>query len=260
MALIRLTKQPAESRLFDFDFSGKMATGATITAVVSVVATPAGLTVGATTFSGQIAQVRLSGGTDQTEYLITGKVTTSDGGDPLELDGLLWVEDLTTTVGPVLIATAGGSTSNSYTTLAEANTYFAGRLGGEAWGAVENKSIALITATSELDKLNYYGSKTNTNQALKFPRSGIRDEDMVLFDEDQIPTPVKRATCELALYLSENSETLDSGGDLSEFKSLTLGNNEIAILPAGSGSRSQLPSRVRSLLSLLISPARVMRA
>jgi hypothetical protein len=245
MALTRLTKQPAESRLFDFDFSGKMATGATITAVVSVVATPTGLTVGDTTFSGQIAQVRLSGGTDQTEYLVTGKVTTSDGGNPLELDGLLWVEDVATTARPALVATVGGATSNSYATFVEANAYFAGRLGGEAWNDVENGSLALITATSELEKLSYRGSKATESQALKFPRTGI-DQDGV------IPLPLKQATYELALYLAQNLEILESGGDLSEFKSLTIGNNEIAIQPTGSGSGEAIPSRILSLLSSLL--------
>ncbi len=94
MALERLTKQPSESRLFDFDFGGKMATGETVTAVVSVVSTPSGLTVGATSFSGMIAQVRLSAGTDQVEYLLTCKVTTS-AANTLELDGLLFVAEIT---------------------------------------------------------------------------------------------------------------------------------------------------------------------
>lgn len=95
MALTLQTKQPAESRVYDFDFSGIMPTGATITAVSGVTSTPSGLTVGGTAFSGQIAQVRLSSGTTATEYLITCTVTTSTS-DTLELEGRLWVEDVTT--------------------------------------------------------------------------------------------------------------------------------------------------------------------
>ena len=92
MGLKRLFKQPAESRLYDFDFSGKMRTGETIATVVSVVATPSGLTVGATSFSGQVAQVRLSGGTADTDYKLTCKVTTS-ASNTLEIDGRLKVEE-----------------------------------------------------------------------------------------------------------------------------------------------------------------------
>lgn len=259
MALVRQTKQPSESRLFDFDFSGKMRTSATIASVVSVVAAPSGLTIGSTAFSGQIAQARLSAGTDQTEYLVTCTVTTSDG-DTLELDGLLWVEDLSTAVGPVLVATVGGTTSNSYVTLGEANTYFAGRLGGEAWADVENGTLALITATAEIDKLNFYGMKTNSAQALKFPRLNILDDEGWVYDSNVIPVPVKQATCEMALYLSQAPEVLESGGDLGEFKSLELGNSEIVIEPSGPGASKALPGRISSLLSSLRAATQVVRS
>jgi hypothetical protein len=90
MALIRRTKQPAESRLFDFDFSGKMRPGDTIATVESVVATPDSLDVGTATFSGAVAQAPLSDGVDQTEYIVQCLVTTTQG-DTLEIAGLLWV-------------------------------------------------------------------------------------------------------------------------------------------------------------------------
>ena len=93
MALTLQTKQPAESRLYDLDFGGLMRTGETISAVSSVTSTPSGLTVGATSISGQTVQVRLSSGTTATEYLITCRVTTSVS-DTLELEGRLWVEDV----------------------------------------------------------------------------------------------------------------------------------------------------------------------
>jgi hypothetical protein len=89
MGLSRLFKQPAEDRLFDFDFSGKMRTGETV-ATVSVTATPSGLTIGSTAFSGQIAQVRISGGMTGTDYKMTCTVTTNQS-NTLELDGWLRV-------------------------------------------------------------------------------------------------------------------------------------------------------------------------
>lgn len=93
MALGILTKQPSENILYDFEFADKMATAETVASVVSVTATPTGLTVGATAFSGTIAQVRLSGGTTGTEYLVTCKITTSLS-NALEMEGRLWVEDV----------------------------------------------------------------------------------------------------------------------------------------------------------------------
>ncbi len=161
----------------------------------------------------------------------------------------------------MIIATVGGTTSNSYVTTTEAAAYFATRIGGEAWDDIDDVEAALITATTEIDRLRFYGSKTDASQALKFPRTGIVDDEGTPYDDDIIPTPVKHATCELALYLAQNPETLDSGGDLSEFKSLTIGNNEVAIQPSGSFSSGRLPVNVARLLSSLrITQARVIRA
>lgn len=92
MALI-LNKQPAESLLFDFDFSGKGRTGETISSVTGVTGSPSGLTIGATTSSGMIAQVRISSGTDGTYYKLTCTVATNQS-NTMELDGYLRVRNL----------------------------------------------------------------------------------------------------------------------------------------------------------------------
>jgi len=71
-----------------------------------------------------------------------------------------------------LIATIGGSTSNSYVTLTEANDYFADRLNTAEWDAVgsETKEKALITATRRIDEEQFLGYKVSLTQALKWPR------------------------------------------------------------------------------------------
>lgn len=89
--MITLFKQPSESRLYDFDFTGKNRPGETIATVNSVISTPTDLTIGSPTFSGLIAQVRLSGG-HETVYKLTCTVTTNFG-NTLELDGKLHVKD-----------------------------------------------------------------------------------------------------------------------------------------------------------------------
>ena len=92
MGLIQ-NKQPSESRLFDFDFSGKARTGEAITAVSSVTGSPSGLTIGSTAFSGMIAQARISSGVDGNYYKLTCVVTTNQS-NTLELDGYLRVRNL----------------------------------------------------------------------------------------------------------------------------------------------------------------------
>jgi hypothetical protein len=72
-----------------------MTAAETISSITSVVASGAGLTVGSTAISGQIVQVRLSAGTAATEYIVTAKIVTSTT-SALELEGRLWVEDITT--------------------------------------------------------------------------------------------------------------------------------------------------------------------
>lgn len=93
------------------------------------------------------------------------------------------------------------STSNSYITLADAETYFNERLNSDAWeDANENdKKRALITATKSIDRLNFSGAKTNDDQVLQFPRD----------DDASIPTTIKDAVCENALILLDDKDIED---------------------------------------------------
>src|ERR1051325_7143664 len=102
-----------------------------------------------------------------------------------------------------LIATNGGSTSNSYVTLTEANDYFADRLNTTEWDAAvsETKEKALITATRRIDEEQFFGYKVSTSQALKWPRYNVLDEDGVYLPSDSIPERVKQAVFVTALEL-----------------------------------------------------------
>lgn len=89
-----LTKQPAEDRLFEMEFVGLLGPDETLNGVISVTATPTGLTLsGAPTYEGSIAKQRISGGTNGTTYKVTFVVTTSEG-NTLEGEGKLKVRDL----------------------------------------------------------------------------------------------------------------------------------------------------------------------
>lgn len=100
MTLPIRTKQPSEERLFDMDFGAVLRDGGELASVISAVAINQGnvdgsaeLTVGSKSYSGEIAQVWLSGGTDLEDYQITIKVTTV-AGETLEGDGMLQVREL----------------------------------------------------------------------------------------------------------------------------------------------------------------------
>lgn len=92
-----LEKRPAESRLFDWDFSdfSEIKAGQAITGADPFVIEPTGVghltaTPSTPTFSGARAQTRLTLGVAGTKYIIRCKVTTTDG-SKLQREGLVYV-------------------------------------------------------------------------------------------------------------------------------------------------------------------------
>ena len=96
MGIPSCTKQPADNRLYDMDFAALLGAGETIAGVTSVTidntTTTPPVTVGATSYSGTVAQVRLSAGLTGTRYKVTIVVTTSLS-NTLEGEGWLQVEN-----------------------------------------------------------------------------------------------------------------------------------------------------------------------
>jgi hypothetical protein len=112
-------------------------------------------------------------------------------------------------MAPILVATLAGGTSNSYITVADATIYFDNRLDVTDWTAAtaDNKAASLITATSWLDTLDFYGDRSSTTQALKWPRTDVTC-DGIEADATFIPREIKDATCEAALALLRNPTML----------------------------------------------------
>lgn len=112
-------------------------------------------------------------------------------------------------MAPILVATLAGASSNSYITVADATTYFDNRLDASDWTAAtaDNKAAALITATSWLDTVEFYGDRSATTQALKWPRTDVTC-DGVEATAAFIPREIKDATCEAALALLRNPTML----------------------------------------------------
>lgn len=105
-----------------------------------------------------------------------------------------------------LITTVGGSTSNSYATVAEADTYFSLRYVTASWDALTTaqKEKALATATRQIDELNFRESRAGTEvegdisyQRLQFPRSYMVDVNGAAI----VAKEVKDAQCEQAYFI-----------------------------------------------------------
>ena len=123
----------------------------------------------------------------------------------------------------------GISNANSYVTLAEATTYFANKGFLGFAGTDDFKNQNLINATTALDAL--YGQRyisflrDEVTQSLLWPREQIWDRHSRRINDDQIPTVLKNAQCEMAV-LSQNGVDLYPEGRKSSNvtgESVTIG-------------------------------------
>lgn len=94
--------------------------------------------------------------------------------------------------------------TDSYITVADADLYFLTRLESTDWtdASAGDKEIALKQATRTLDQMfNWAGTILVSTQALGWLRQGVYNCEEILLDEDEIPTEIENATCEMAIYL-----------------------------------------------------------
>ena len=100
----------------------------------------------------------------------------------------------------------GLSNANSYVDVAEADTYFATHpFYADNWDALgsPDQENVLIAASSMLDSImSWYGYIYSSTQGLGWPRTGVIDYENRVVASNAVPYAVKRATMELAVYIS----------------------------------------------------------
>lgn len=164
-----------------------------------------------------------------------------------------------------LIATIGGTNSNSYSFLEYANLFFENMLKPNAWDEAvpDDQERALMTATQWLEEYDYVGRAATLTQALKWPRFGIDDEPILgLYDETEMPVPLLNATCELAFYLLTLGEAggaaaLTTG--LGPVSSLKIGNSVEVRYQQQSASATTVTAPTTDMTGLPIHIARLLR-
>lgn len=111
-----------------------------------------------------------------------------------------------------------GVTHQTYAGDAEAKSYFNTRVGGSAWDALDvvDRRRALVTATRFLDRLSWAGTRTDSAQALAWPRAGVTDHEARAVSDAAIPAQVTYGCCELALALLQDSTILTSAAGTSQ--------------------------------------------
>lgn len=111
----------------------------------------------------------------------------------------------------------------TYASIEYADEHFEFELDADFWHETcyHEKAKALVTATRQIDSLNFIGVKADPNQILQFPRR-LGNHIMPLNDHEQlklslkikqapigslIPDDIKKATCEQALYLLKQKDS-----------------------------------------------------
>ena len=150
---------------------------------------------------------------------------------------------------PTLVATAGASNANTYATLVQAAAYIDARLHVGNWtnATSDDKNKGLLWATSLLDDLvTWYGWKSTTGQALRWPRTGVYDMDGQSISSTAIPQFLIDATAEFAFQLLAEDRTLETNRDLMGFESLKVGPLFMKVDP--NTKKPILPTSVQNII------------
>ena len=128
-----------------------------------------------------------------------------------------------------IIATLKGETSNSYATLAEANTYFETVPEESTWDdkTDDQKNRALISACRWIDTLKFLGDRCDNDQALQWPRNNYHVDKVELVCTS-IPSKIKFAQYELARALANDTDAITGNkGTDGTYEEVKLGEIEV---------------------------------
>lgn len=145
---------------------------------------------------------------------------------------------------------------NSYITAEDADTLLAHRADDAEWTAATTsaKEDALVTATRFIDENPWVGYAVSASQALGWPRLQAKHYDSKLGlyvtpADDEIPSRLKQAVAELALYFIQNPGVYQNTGSVPE--SITVG--PISITDTNSRTKNAtIPGAVKSMIRPLL--------
>lgn len=149
-----------------------------------------------------------------------------------------------------LDATVGGTTANSFLTVARANLVIQeGRVSASAWAtAAEAQRAASLVGASQLlsHGFNWNGTRASTTQALPFPRTGIVS-DGVTISNTTIPRAIEEAVIDIAFGLLSGAAA--SSGELQKLGLSVLKVDVIRLEASDQPANvSEIPDRVSYLL------------
>jgi hypothetical protein len=159
----------------------------------------------------------------------------------------------------------GLANSNSYISLADANTYWSANLYADNWNAASDadKQRALGMATQVIDRMTVFrGFRRSVAQALEWPRLecpriGVSEFAYLdalrrfseYWNEQQIPSPLAYATAHLAGDLLGGDRTAEDSA--KGLQSLNIGNGAVAITFNAADRRIVFTDQVMGYLVVL---------
>lgn len=99
--------------------------------------------------------------------------------------------------------------TNSYISLADANTYFSNRLFSDEWAAKSDavKTQSLVMSARHLDRMfEWEGQATDKDQPMAWPRDNLYTLNGALLDPSVVPQDVIDAQCELAYQWCQHDQ------------------------------------------------------
>lgn len=154
--------------------------------------------------------------------------------------------------------TPGGTASNSYVTVAEADAYFAAILGFTTlWTAMaeQTKIARLIAAARAIDRMQFSGYLVVTDQAMAFPRTTDVTIEQRILDEDygQVHERVKRAQMEMVIHhYADQSTTTGRSSTVREKRRVKV-DGVVEIEYADAGERESMEAVAGGSLATVLS-------
>lgn len=144
---------------------------------------------------------------------------------------------------------------NSYVDVDDADDYFEDHIDSTVWEAAtaDDQEKALVTATRILDRLPWSGTKTESDQDLKFPRTGLVYHDGTAVADDAVPTEILHAVYELAKHLLNKPTDSQKLGTVNNIKRVKAGVVEVEFL--GQGVTLRIPQHVHDIVSIFLGSA-----
>ena len=215
----------------DYVFDWEAFVDADVDAIASAqVISPAGISVTGTTITASTVKVFVSGGTEGTTYAVINRIFTT-GGRREDKTLELTITDSPSASHTIVVETGqSGANSNSYASVADADTYHAGHLYATGWAQSETgkKEKALIMATRLLDQgVKWKGFAANDTQALQWPRHNVMDRAGFSINSNEMPQDLIDATAELARLLLASDRTAED--DTKGFRSIGVGSIKLDI-------------------------------